>query len=70
MSRPGSIIILDNVVRGGTVLETDGDEAVQGTRGALELLGRHPRLEATVIQTVGAKDWDGFALAVVTGAAA
>ena len=70
LSRPGSIIILDNVVRGGSVLETDGDEAVQGTRGALELLGRHPRLEATAIQTVGTKDWDGFALAVVTGAAA
>ncbi|MHA7277095.1 O-methyltransferase [Arthrobacter sp. Hz1] len=70
LSRPGSVIVLDNVVRGGTVLETDGDQAVRGTRGALELLGRHPRLEATAVQTVGSKGWDGFALAVVTGAAA
>lgn len=70
LSRPGSVIVLDNVVRGGTVLEADGDEAVQGTRGALELLGSHPLLEATAIQTVGSKDWDGFALAVVTGVAA
>lgn len=69
LSRPGSVIVLDNVVRGGTVLETDGDEAVQGTREALELLGSHPRLEATAIQTVGSKDWDGFAVAVVSAAA-
>lgn len=69
LSRPGSVIVLDNVVRGGSVLEADGDEAVQGTRGALELLGSHPQLEATALQTVGSKDWDGLALAVVVAAA-
>lgn len=66
LSRPGSVIVLDNVVRGGAVLDADGDEHVQGTRKALDLLGRHPRLEATALQTVGSKDWDGFALAVVS----
>ncbi|MBG6191151.1 putative O-methyltransferase YrrM [Arthrobacter sp. CAN_A212] len=69
LSRPGSVIVLDNVVRGGSVLDVDGDEAVQGTRGALELLGSHPQLEATALQTVGSKDWDGLALAVVVAAA-
>lgn len=69
LSRPGSVIVLDNVVRGGSVLKADGDEAVQGTRGALELLGSHPQLEATALQTVGSKDWDGLALAVVVAAA-
>lgn len=66
LSRPGSVIVLDNVVRGGAVLDADGDEHVQGTRKALDLLGRHPRLEATALQTVGSKNWDGFALAVVS----
>ncbi|MHA7273714.1 O-methyltransferase [Arthrobacter sp. TMT4-20] len=70
LSRPGSVIVLDNVVRGGTILETNGDDAVRGTREALELLGSHPQLEATAIQTVGSKDWDGFAVAVVVAAAA
>lgn len=65
LSRPGSVIVLDNVVRGGSVLDPDGDEAVQGTRAALEFLGAHPRLDATALQTVGTKGWDGFALAVV-----
>ena len=65
LSRPGSVIVVDNVVRGGTVLDPDGDEAVRGTREALRILGSHPRLDATVLQTVGAKGWDGFALAVV-----
>lgn len=65
LSRPGTVIILDNVVRYGGVLDADGDAAIQGTRTALELLGSHPRLDATALQTVGAKGWDGFALAVV-----
>lgn len=65
LSRPGSVIVLDNVVRGGTVLDADGDEHTRGTRTALEILGGHPRLEATALQTVGTKDWDGFAVAVV-----
>ncbi|MCQ1993863.1 O-methyltransferase [Arthrobacter sp. zg-Y1171] len=65
LSRPGSVIVLDNVVRGGTVLDPRGDEAVQGTRAAVDILGSHPRLDATALQTVGSKGWDGFALAVV-----
>ncbi|GAA2174481.1 O-methyltransferase [Arthrobacter parietis] len=65
LSRPGSVIVLDNVVRGGSVLDENGDEDIQGTRRALELLGSHPRLDATALQTVGSKDWDGFAVAIV-----
>ncbi len=65
LARPGSVIVLDNVVRGGDVLNEEGDESTIGTRRALEIMGSHPRLESTALQTVGAKDWDGFALAVV-----
>ena len=65
LSRPGAVLILDNVVRYGGVLDPAGDEAIQGTRTALELLGSHPMLDATALQTVGAKGWDGFAVAVV-----
>ena len=65
LSRSGSVIVLDNVVRGGAVLEEDGDDDVRGTRKALEILGNHPRLDATALQTVGSKDWDGFAVAIV-----
>lgn len=66
LSRPGSVIVLDNVVRGGAVLGEGGDDDVRGIRRALEILGSHPRLEATALQTVGSKDWDGFAVAIVT----
>lgn len=66
LSRPGTVIVLDNVVRYGGVLDAGGDSAIQGTRAALELMGSHPRLESTALQTVGAKGWDGFALAIVT----
>lgn len=65
LARPGSVVVVDNVVRGGSVLDPGGDDAVQGTRAALDILGSHPRLDATALQTVGAKGWDGFALAVV-----
>ncbi|MCQ1951703.1 O-methyltransferase [Arthrobacter sp. zg-Y238] len=65
LSRPGSVIVVDNVVRGGSVLDPDGDEAVQGTRAAVDILGSHPRLDTTALQTVGSKGWDGFALALV-----
>lgn len=66
LSRPGSVIVLDNVVRGGAVLDEGGDEDIRGIRKALEILGTHPRLEATALQTVGSKNWDGLALAIVT----
>ncbi|MER6495448.1 O-methyltransferase [Streptomyces griseorubiginosus] len=62
----GSLIVVDNVVRGGRVADPDNPAPdVQGTRTALELIGRHPRLSGTAIQTVGSKGYDGFALARV-----
>ena len=65
LTRPGGVIVLDNVVRNGSVVDPGGDAAVQGTRAALELMAAEPRLSATAIQTVGLKGHDGFALAVV-----
>ena len=66
LSRPGATIIVDNVVRNGRVIEAEStDQMVQGTRRLFDLLADEPRLEATAIQTVGAKDWDGFVLARV-----
>ncbi|MDN3020537.1 O-methyltransferase [Streptomyces sp. S.PB5] len=66
LTRPGSLIIVDNVVRGGRVAHADStDPGVRGTRAAIELIGSHPRLSGTAIQTVGGKGYDGFALARV-----
>ncbi|MEU8790379.1 O-methyltransferase [Streptomyces sp. NPDC048643] len=66
LTRPGSVIVLDNVVRGGAVTDaTSTDPSVRGTRAALELIAAHPRLDGTAVQTVGSKGYDGFALARV-----
>ena len=66
LARPGTVIVLDNVVRDGRVVEADSrDASVQGSRAAFDLISAHPRLTATALQTVGAKGWDGFAMAVV-----
>jgi predicted O-methyltransferase YrrM len=66
MSRPGSVIVVDNVVRGGQVADASSDDAaVQGVRALLDLIASDPRVDATAIQTVGAKSYDGFALARV-----
>lgn len=66
LTRPGSVIVFDNVIRNGAVADRNSaDPNVQGAQAALALLGGHPRLCATAIQTVGAKGWDGFAMAVV-----
>ncbi|MFF9332526.1 O-methyltransferase [Streptomyces albogriseolus] len=66
LTAAGSLIVLDNVVRGGQVADPENtDPDVVGTRAALDLLGSHPRLDATAVQTVGAKGYDGFALARV-----
>lgn len=66
LSHPGTIIILDNVVRDGRVLEAkSGDANVNGARGAFELLKSEPRIDATALQTVGLKGWDGFVLGLV-----
>jgi predicted O-methyltransferase YrrM len=69
MSRPGTLIVVDNVVRGGAVADADStDASVAGVRRALDLIAADPRLEATAIQTVGLKGYDGFAMALVRGA--
>ncbi|WP_105971500.1 O-methyltransferase [Streptomyces geranii] len=66
LTTTGSLIIVDNVVRGGEVTDADSaDPSVRGTRAALQLIADHPRLSGTAIQTVGSKGYDGFALARV-----
>ena len=65
LTRPGSVIVVDNVIREGAILSPDQDAVVRGTRRVLELMGEHPGLDTAVLQTVGAKHWDGFALALV-----
>lgn len=71
LSRPGTVIVGDNIVRGGAVVdERDQDPRVRGVREFLELMAAEPALETTAIQTLGEKGWDGFALAVVRPALA
>ncbi|MFF1417531.1 O-methyltransferase [Streptomyces sp. NPDC058280] len=66
LTRPGSVIIVDNVVRGGAVADAAStDAAVRGTQRMIELMSANPRLSATAVQTVGSKGYDGFALARV-----
>lgn len=66
LGRPGTTIVVDNVVREGGVLEVDSDdEKIVGTRALFDMLSAEPRLDATAVQTVGAKKWDGFILARV-----
>jgi predicted O-methyltransferase YrrM len=65
MSRPGTLIVVDNVVREGAVLLRPGDGTAQAVRAMTEWIGREPRLTATTIQTVGTKGYDGFLLARV-----
>ena len=66
LSRPGTVIVADNVVREGKVIDADSDDPnIQGVRRFTELLAAEPSLSATVLQTVGIKGYDGFALAVV-----
>ena len=63
LGRPGTTIVVDNVVREGGVLEVDSDdEKIVGTRALFDMLSAEPRLDATAVQTVGAKKWDGFVL--------
>jgi predicted O-methyltransferase YrrM len=66
LTRPGGLIIADNVVRGGAVLEANSsDDRVRGVRTFTERLGREPRLFSTALQTVGEKSWDGMTLSIV-----
>jgi predicted O-methyltransferase YrrM len=71
LSRRGSVIVADNVIRNGAVVEeAAADASVRGVREMLALMAADPRLDATAIQTVGIKGWDGFAIAIVTDAPA
>ena len=66
MSRSGSVILVDNVVREGAVIQADSaDASVQGIRRLNEMMSRDPRIDATVLQTVGVKGYDGLAIALV-----
>jgi len=66
LARPGSVIVTDNVVRSGALIDAGSeDPRVQGMRRFHELLSREPRVTATTIQTVGSKGYDGFTLALV-----
>jgi predicted O-methyltransferase YrrM len=66
LTRAGATIIVDNVVREGAILDpASDDERVRGTRALFEAVAAEPRLSATAVQTVGAKKWDGFLIAVV-----
>lgn len=64
--RPGGLIIVDNVVRGGRVVDAaTADENVQGVRKVLDMIAKEPRVDATALQTVGAKGYDGLAICFV-----
>ncbi len=65
LARPGALIVADNVIRQGQVLDPQDNAQARAVRETLQLMGEHPRLDTAVIQTVGAKRWDGFALALV-----
>jgi len=67
MSRPGTLIIVDNVVRGGAVIESKSeDQSVQGVRKLFAMLAKEPRVTATALQTLGSKGYDGLLIALVT----
>ncbi|MBG0810744.1 O-methyltransferase [Methylosinus sp. H3A] len=69
LSRPGSLIIVDNVVRDGAIVDPAkaDDPGAIGARALFDALAAEPRVTATAIQTVGSKGWDGFAVAFVNG---
>ncbi|MGE2715907.1 O-methyltransferase [Mycolicibacterium litorale] len=66
LGRPGTVIVVDNVTRMGRIYDPAPDDLqAVAVREMLEMMGGHPRLTTAAIQTVGAKNWDGFAVAVV-----
>ncbi len=66
LTRVGATIVCDNVGREGALVDRmSADPSVQGTRRMFDMIAKEPRLSATAIQTVGAKGWDGFVVAVV-----
>ena len=68
LSRPGSVMVFDNVVRDGKVIDAESTDAlVQGVRALHDAIAAEPRVTATAIQTVGSKGYDGYVVAVVNG---
>jgi predicted O-methyltransferase YrrM len=65
LARPGTLIVVDNVVRGGKVVAAQRDAGADGVRRMADWIAKEPRLRATVIQTVGSKGYDGFLVARV-----
>lgn len=64
LTRSGSVIVIDNVVRGGAVLDAEGDDPnIRGVRAVTDAIAANPELEATAIQTVSSKGWDGIIIA-------
>lgn len=67
LAASGALIVVDNIARGGRVLDpAPSDAQAVAVRDTLAMMGEHPRLDAAAIQTVGAKGWDGFAVAIVS----
>lgn len=68
LSRPGSLIVVDNVVRDGAVADAENhDPSVEGVRRLVDLIAAEPRVSATVLQTVGSKGYDGLLVALFNG---
>lgn len=68
LSRPGAVIVADNMVRSGAIIEAGSDDPmVQGARALYDLIAAEPRVSATGVQTVGSKGYDGFVIARVNG---
>jgi len=67
LGRPGTVVVVDNVGRGGAVADPDTDRSdVRGTQAGLAMLAADPRFDATALQTLDAKGWDGIAVALLT----
>jgi predicted O-methyltransferase YrrM len=66
LSRPGTVIVVDNVIRNGEVTDPlSGNASVRGSRDAFDNMGSNAHLSATALQTVGVKGYDGFAIGIV-----
>lgn len=66
LGRPGTVVVVDNVARGGAVADAESTHPqIVGVRAGLQMLGTDPRFDATALQTLDAKGWDGVALAIV-----
>jgi predicted O-methyltransferase YrrM len=66
LGRPGSVLVVDNIARMGRVLDpAPDDHQARAVRDMFDMIGENPRLDAAAIQTVGTKNWDGFAVALI-----